>query len=376
MKLPDYQLICKSHEWQACLLRLKAEPRLAIDLEANSMFAYREKICLIQISIPDQDFILDPLAPIDLEPLGEIIADPAVEKILHASEYDLILMKREYDWELQNLFDTMWAARILGYKRYGLANLLDQFFEVKLNKRYQKSNWCQRPLSDAQLAYAQHDTHFLFRLRDLLSAEITSAGRETEAAEIFAQLTQVVLPHTDFDPDSFWQINGVQHLSKRQQAVLKEVHIFRDKEARRRNQPLFKIFNNRTALELAQELPRNQDDLHHIYGMTNGQVRRYGDKVLTAIKRGLNAPLPAYPRRHQRPPEAVLIRYEQLHNWRKQRARARGVESDVIISRDALWQIARQNPQSIEALSQLEGVGDWRCATYGSEILQVLQDSL
>jgi ribonuclease D len=119
VRLPPYQLITTTHDWQRCLSRLRQEKRLAIDLEANSLYAYQERICLIQISIPDHDYVVDPVAPLDLSGLGQIIQDPAVEKIFHAAEYDLILLKREHGWKLENLFDTMWAARILGYARVG-----------------------------------------------------------------------------------------------------------------------------------------------------------------------------------------------------------------------------------------------------------------
>ena len=147
MTLPPFKFVKNHSTWTKCLAQLHREPRLAIDLEANSLYAYRERVCLIQISIPGQDYIVDPIVGFDLEALGAIIADPAVEKIFHAAEYDLILLKRQYNWTLNNLFDTMWATRILGKDRCGLANLLRSYFQVKQNKKHQKANWCKRPLS-------------------------------------------------------------------------------------------------------------------------------------------------------------------------------------------------------------------------------------
>jgi len=245
MKLPLFKPVTKPSEWFDCLDRLQVEPSLAIDLEANSMFAYRESVCLIQISTPTQDYIVDPTADLDLTGLGELVTDPTIEKIFHAAEYDLILLKRQYGWELNNLFDTMWAARILAYQRFGLASLLEQFYDIRLNKRYQKSNWCKRPLDPEQLAYAQHDTHFLFQLRDRLARELSEMGCEEEAAEVFAAQTQIRLNDNSFNPDSFWSMNGARDLTRQQQAILKALNIFRDQEARRRDQPLFKIFNER-----------------------------------------------------------------------------------------------------------------------------------
>jgi ribonuclease D len=375
VKLPPHIFITSDHQWQACLNQLRAASRLAIDLEANSMYAYREQVCLIQISIATQDYIVDPLARLDLSPLGTIISDPAVEKVFHAAEYDLMLLKRQYDWELNNLFDTMWAARILGYQRYGLASLLGQLYDVKLNKRLQKSNWCKRPLTEEQRTYAQLDTHYLLRLRDLLEAEIKAAGQETEAAEIFLEQTRVKLSNNAFDPDGFWTVSGAFDLPREQQAILKELHIFRDSEAKRRDQPLFKIFTDKTMIELAELAPTTMAQLRSIHGMTAGQIRRYGERLLHIIEQGRLAPAPPFPKRSPRLPDSVVNRYEKLHNWRKLRAQARGVESDVIISRDALWHIAQQNPRTTAQLSQLDGVGQWRCHTYGAEIVNLLHKS-
>jgi ribonuclease D len=373
MQRQAFELITNERQWRPCLDALRREARLAIDLEANSMFAYRESVCLIQVSTPEQDYILDPLEEYNLTALGEIIADPSVEKVFHAAEYDLILMKRQYGWELNNLFDTMWAARILGYKRYGLASVLEQFFDVKLNKRYQKSNWCRRPLSAEQLQYACLDTHFLFQLRERLASELVEAGRWEEAQEIFTAQTHIKLNDNGFDPRGFWSINGVQHLSREQQAVIQALYIYRDGQARRRDLPLFKVFSDRTLLELARQLPSNERELAQVHGMSRGQIRRYGRPLLQIIAESRHDDPPPYPQRRKRKPEAVMNRYDRLHTWRKQRARARGVESDVIVSRDALWEIAHQNPETTEQLMALETLGNWRCTTYGDEILDVLQ---
>lgn len=375
MNLPPYKLITNASEWQAGLKLLQSQPRLAIDLEANSMHAYREQVCLIQISIPDQDFIVDPLAAINLSPLGKIIADPHIEKVFHAAEYDLMLLKRQYNWQLHNLFDTMWAARILGYQRYGLASMIESLYQVKLNKRFQKSNWCKRPLSPDQLTYAQLDTHYLLRLRHDLAQELKQADSEQEAQLIFAEQCHVTPHDLTFDPDSFWSIGGAHDLTRQEQTILKELHIYRNQEARRRNQPLFKIFSDRTLIELAQNSPGQPSQLRDIHGMSSGQTRRYGKQLVAIVQKAQNLPPPPLPRRNKRPPEQVTHRYEKLHRWRKIRAQTRGVESDVIISRDALWHIAKKNPQSINELAKIEMVGTWRCNEYGEEILKVLRNS-
>lgn len=339
------------------------------------MYAYRERVCLIQISSPAHDYIIDPLAEIDLAPLGDLLANPAIEKIFHAAEYDLTLLKREFDWPVNNLFDTMWAARILGYERYGLANMLETVFAVQLDKKYQKSNWCKRPLRDAQLNYAQHDTHFLLALRQYLYDELAANGHLEEAAETFAMQTHIAPGNNDFTPDSFWAINGVRELTKEQQAVLCQLNIYRNEEAQKRDQPLFKVLGDKTLVEIALRMPTNLQDLSQVYGMSNGQVRRYGKEILQAIETGKKtAPAPK-PKREIRPSDDTLNRYEKLRIWRKERAQARGVESDVIISRDAMWAIAHKNPKTTKQLANLTEIGPWRRQTYGSEIIHLLNET-
>ncbi len=369
--LAPFRYVAGREAWLACLRDLQAAPRLAIDLEANSMFAYRERACLIQISTANADYILDPLADLDFGPLGDIIADPAVEKIFHAAEYDLILMGRDYGWQLSNLFDTMWAARILGYQQIGLANLLEKFFGLHISKRFQKANWCHRPLSAGELAYAQKDTHYLIALRDLLADELQTRDLATEAAEIFAEQAHVRLPDNGFDPDGFWQINGAYDLPPQQQAVLKALYLFRDREAKRRDAPLFKVLSDRTLLELAASLPTRTADLALIHGMSEGQQQRYGRSLIQIIHEAAGAPPPQPPKRLPRLPEAVLARYDLLHRWRKARAQARGVESDVVMSREALWAIAKANPRTLDELQALNALGPYRLATYGEEIIKI-----
>ncbi len=375
MNLPPFKLVTTQKQWLDCLGALRREPRLAIDLEANSLFAYREQVCLIQISIPGQDYIVDPTADLDLGGLGELLADEKIEKVFHAAEYDLILVKRQYGWTLQNLFDTMWASRILGYPSYGLANLLQDSYGVEQNKKHQKANWCRRPINEQMLAYAQMDTHYLLRLRDQLAAELIDSDCLAEAREIFADQCHIELGDNNFKPDGFWSINGIRDLSPKKRAQVKALYTFRDQQAQQLNRPPFKVFNNRTIIELAEAAPKYLEELSHIHGMSTGQIRRYGHSILKVLSQASHDPAPKRPQPTVRPPDEVTARYEKLHNWRKSKAKARGVESDVIMSRGALWALAWANPQSPTELEAVDKIGPWRQEKYGQEILVLLNKS-
>ena len=361
---------------------LAREPSVGVDTESNSLYAYRERVCLIQFSTPTQDYILDPLALADLSALGPLFADPAQQKIFHAAEYDLICLKRDYDFKFANVFDTMIAARTLGWPRLGLGAILQERFGVSMNKRFQRADWGARPLTDELLDYARLDTHSLVPLRDVLAAELAAAGRTQEAQEEFERLERAAvtapiplggLGADGVSPNAFWRVNGARDLTPAQAAVLREVFAYRERQAERADRPPFKIMSDQTLLEIARVQPTSLDALEGLPGMTQAQIRRHGPKLLAAVHHG-QAAGPLRPPHAEREPDSVRERYELLHQWRKRRAQARGVESDVIIPRDALWELARRNPASLQALESVEHLGPWRRATYGAEILAVLHD--
>src|SRR3954467_3450148 len=150
-------------------------PAIAVDTESNSMHAYRERVCLIQFSTPDADYILDPLPLTDLGVLAPLFANSAQQKIFHAAEYDIVCLRRDYGFEFTNLFDTMSAARTLGWPQVGLAAILETRFGVKMDKKFQRADWKRRPLTREQLDYARLDTHYLLALRDLQREALDAA---------------------------------------------------------------------------------------------------------------------------------------------------------------------------------------------------------
>jgi ribonuclease D len=369
---PPYIYVDTPELWRECIARMKAEPRVALDAEANSLFAYRESLCLLQATIPGQDYIIDPMAGFPLEGLGELLADEKIEKIFHACEYDLILLGREYGWHVVNLFDTMWAARVLGYKNMGLAGFLEERFDVKVSKKHQKANWGARPLTESQLAYAQMDTHFLPELRDQLADELREAGRYDEAIEVFEEVSRVRIPERLYDEHSFWSIRGAHDLRPGARAILQELDRVRDTEAKRRNQPPFKIAGSTVLVAIAKARPRTMDELRKVPGVPPSLVGRLGQALLAAVETGIHAKAPVQPRRPMKLSAEDRDRLERLTAWRKQTAQARGVESDVVLHRDRIFEIARLNPQTVEELKAADLLGPQRFALYAESIVENL----
>jgi ribonuclease D len=366
--------ITQTAQLNALLARLRDHDSVAIDTESDSLYAYREKVCLIQLSIPGADFLIDPLAPIDLQPLAPLLADAMVQKVFHAAEYDVMCLRRDFGFTFHNLFDTMWAARILGWKRVGLGDILQEQFGVTLDKKWQRHNWGKRPIEPAALSYAQFDTHYLLRLRDVQLRELQHTDRLVESHEVFSDLSKAKYNGHEFSPDDMWSIKGVWDLGGRAQAILRQLVVLRDREARRQNRPAFKVIGDKTLLQLAERSPRTPDEMQGIEGMTSGQLQRYGAALLEAIARGRKDPVPAPPHRPQIDPE-VSARYEALRAWRKQVAARRGVEPDVIVNNAVLMEIAQRRPRTLDQLPALPWFGEWRRTTYGPDMLKVITHS-
>jgi ribonuclease D len=371
LKLSPPILITQQTELQAMLDQLRGQTAIAVDTESDSLYVYKEKVCLIQISIPGTDYLIDPLAEIDLQPLGGVLADPKVQTVFHAAEYDVICLRRDYGFTFANLFDTMWAARILGWPRVGLGDILKEQFEITLDKRWQRHNWGKRPIEPAALAYARLDTHYLLRLRDVQLRELRRLDRLEEAQEVFADLAQSEGNGHEFTPNDFWRVKGMWDLEGRAQAILRQLVIWRDREAKRQDRPPFKVIGDRTLIDLAKQSPTALNALSKLNSLSAYQFKRYGSALLSAIKQGQADPIPTAPRRPA-PDLEVLARYEQLRAWRKAAAAGRGVEPDVIVGNATLMEIARRQPRALNQLAGIDGLGPWRRRTYGPALLQAL----
>lgn len=353
--------------------KLRNEPLLAIDTESNSLYAYQERVCLVQLSTRTHDYIIDPLRIADMSPLGDLLADPKIEKIFHAAEYDLMCLKRDYEFTLVNLFDTMVAARICGVKTLGLNRLLAEFCGVNVDKSHQRDDWGQRPLPEEGLLYAQMDTHYLPTLRDKMSELLMSQGRMEEAKETFSEVAEVTPPEHVFDPEGYWRMAIPSGLNRRQSAILRELYLLREELAKQRDCPPFKVFADKMLLAIAEAAPRNLNELERVRGLPVAIAQRYASELLHAVEQGKKTMLPHRPHRPAAIDPVVAERFTILRDWRRERAEQRGVESDVIISKDALWEVAIKAPTKLEALHGIKGIGPWRLATYGEELIQLIQ---
>lgn len=364
--------VARPAELRRMVKDLVHQPIIAVDTESNSLFAYREQVCLVQISTPATDYLVDPLTLTDLSELAPVMADPNIEKVFHAGEYDILCLKRDFNFKFANLFDTMLACRILGREVFGLGAILEAEFGVKLDKRYQRANWGQRPLPAAQLHYARMDSHYLVALRDRLRDELIAANRWALAQEDFQRLCDLPVHVNGEEQDNCWRLTRGQAIQPQQAAILHELCAYRDRQAQQADLPLFKVLSNESLLQIALAAPTEPAALAELKVLTPRQFERHAEGLCRAVQRGLQQP-PRFRPPSTRPDEAYLERLERLRAWRKMTARLQKVESDVVLPRDVMEEIAAANPANLEQLTSLMVHLPWRLEHFGRQILQVLQ---
>lgn len=368
--LPPPVWVDKPSTFSQMVADLSAQPRIAVDTESNSLHAYRERVCLVQFSTPKKDYLVDPLILQDLSPLAPLFANPKLEKIFHAAEYDLICLRRDFGFEFANLFDTMQAARVLGYQYVGLDNLLQEKFAVKMDKRHQKADWGARPLTPAQVDYARFDTHFLFQLRDVLENELREKDRLALALEDFVLACHVNGAKEKTNGTSWKRFASRKDVSPRELTILSELCVCRDEIAEKLDRPAFKVISDDMLLEIARNLPEKDVDLAGI-GLSSKQIHLWGRDVLAAARRGVEAPL-VKREQPKRPPEAVLKRLEKLKNWRKKIAREQSVESDIVLPKIYLSLLAENPPKNMKELEKLMVDSPTRFTSYGTQIYSLI----
>lgn len=265
--MKPFVLVNNSSTLQEMIDELSRARHVALDTESNSFFAYFERVCLIQISTCDNDYIIDPVVFKELEPLGQVLADPDIEKILHAASNDIIGLRRDFNFHCKNLFDTAVACKLLGYQHLGLANIMQEHFGIQLNKKWQRCDWGRRPLQQQQLDYARLDTHYLIPLRHHLAAGLTAEGlwdKAREACDKLCEQTQVERP---FHPGGFIHIKGARSLDAVGKKVLRALYIYRDREAQRKDRAPFRILSNEILLRLARTRPNSFGDFSKTKGL-------------------------------------------------------------------------------------------------------------
>jgi len=371
-----FRFIQQPSHVRAYLSSLASHHTFAIDLEADSLYSYPEKLCLVQLSTPAENVILDPLRAGDsLQGLWEALADGSIQKILHGGDYDVRLLKKEFGIELHNVVDTMIASQLAGHQRVGLADLLQEELCVHLDKRFQRANWSRRPLPEDMLRYAALDTAYLLPLWQRLRDQLSQLGRLHWAQEEFELLEQVSPPAEQ--PPSCFDVKGAHKLSPRQRAVLQALVELRERVAWAWGRPPFKVLGNQVLLKWAQSPPANHQDILETRAANRGTLRRLASEILAAVSSAKSKPVRDCPQRHHasRPPltskQNRLLR--SLKKARQTAAQRLGLHVGLLVNTRTLETLARVEPA--QAADELQShLKRWQLEALGVQLLRVLQE--
>ena len=319
----------------AFLPTIKSAAWLALDTEADSLHAYPEKVCLIQISTAAGDKLIDPLTKTNLDPLLDALN--AHELIMHGADYDLRLLRKHHEFVPSAIFDTMLASRLLGECQFGLGSLVEKFLGLKLDKGPQKADWARRPLTERMEKYARNDTHYLKPLADKLKSSLKTEGRLSWHQESCARLIAESSQPPVVDKNSVWRIKGSHALSRHPLAILRELWHWREREAIAANRPPFFILAHEKLVDIAVAAAAHQP-VENLLPMRMSPRRR--DSLADTIKTELQLPADEYPEilRHKghRPTEMEMSRYRELEKRRNAQAHQLGIDPTVIASRATL----------------------------------------
>ncbi len=360
---------------EVVLKALRGVDAIAVDLEADSMFHFQEKVCLIQIASLRHLFIVDPIQVRDLSALKPLFGNHRIKKVFHGSDYDVRSLFRDFDIVIHNLFDTELASRFLGFQQSGLDAMLQTFFNVKLEKKYQKKDWSMRPLPQAMIRYAAKDVHHLLPLAKRLEEDLSQKNRLAWVEEECDLLSKVRPNATKTEP-LFLSFKGAGRLPPEDLAVLEALLTWRKQAARKKDLPLFKVVGNNALLTLVRRKPQTRESLEASRALSAKQTRMYGRQLLGAISKGLKTPgdcLPIYPKtRAPRLPESKIRLSKKLKNWKEKKAADLAIDPALVLNKSQTMDIARVSPLAIGELDGIASLKSWQIREFGEEIIRCI----
>jgi ribonuclease D len=345
--------------------RIGAAERIALDTEADSLHNYFEKVCLVQLSLGGEHYLVDPLCDLDLTGFSEALAEKPL--ILHGGDYDLRMMRAAMGFRpRRDVFDTMIAAQLLGIEQIGLAALIERYLDIAIRKEGQKSDWSRRPLSEKQLRYAVNDTGYLTQLADRMGGELRERGRVEWHRESCRAMVESTGRDNARDPEEAWRIKGAGRLTRRQLAYLRELWRWRDQHARRANLPAFKVFGNQQMLDLLRWA-----ESHRAVPLDRGPKllgNLSGSRLTTleeAITRAAAMPRAQWPELRildydDAPPTDCDGQIAVLRGGCARIAKELGIAASTLAPRTALEAIARSRPRTLDEIMESGGLLRWQ----------------
>jgi ribonuclease D len=339
-------VIASAGQLASLLPQIENVDRVAVDTEADSLHCYREKLCLLQIGLPSRDYIVDPLADVDLAPLCAAL-EPK-ELVLHGADFDLRLLRRGLNFAARRIFDTVIAARLLGIREFSLTALVKRHFGVELGKSSQKANWARRPLPTRMLEYAMNDTHYLLPLADCLESQLRERDRLDWLRQSCQRAIEQAAVERIRDENELWRIRGSGSLRGREAAVLRALWQWREKEAEVADRPPFHILQNHELLNAAASFASGDVPDYRHFSPRRRQAFRQAAQCAMQLP---ESEWPVSQRRFGRRPGPEAMRAtEELRRRRDQAARELNLEPAFIAPRSTLEAIATNQARAASLL--------------------------
>jgi ribonuclease D len=359
-------------------------PLVAVDAEGNGLFAYRARLCTVQLAWQDAEgmniAVVDTLA-VDPTPLGELLDRTGPLKVLHDFTFDVKLLA-EASVELDNVHDTSVLARMLGRKATGLASLLSSELGLVVPKDLQQHDWSRRPLRPAELAYLATDVRHLAALYDKLTTEARAIDIEEEVlVECAFKRESALAPPREKRP-AYLRIKGIEGLDPAGLAVLRRLVAEREGIAELWDVPPFKVVGNETLLLLAERKPTTLDDLRRVKRGISPRLAQSGDRMLAAIAAGIaDGAVPASDRAVEARLDRAIVaarraREKRLSAWRRREAAARTVDEQVVLPGHCLSDLVGVDSGDLEAIASIRGLGAKRLGRYGTTLQLLLERDL
>jgi ribonuclease D len=320
--------------------------------------------------------MVDPLMIEDLSPLKPLFSNPGIRKVFHGADYDIRSLYRDFKISVRNLFDTELASRFIGLEESGLQAVLKKFFNVDIDKKYQKKDWSKRPLPKEMAAYASTDVMYLLPLAEILTRQLEEIGRLDWVREECDDLARVRPDLMESGP-LFSKFKGAGRLKSRSLAVLEALLQFRNKVAEEKDKPLFKIISNDSIMKIATARPVSLRRLKRVSTLSSRQISMYGNGVIQAVAGALEIPddaLPVYlSRKPPVLPKGAPRRIKALKTWRAARARTLKIHPGLLCNNALITALAVNNPVDENAFDAIAGMKQWQKKVFGREILRVLR---
>jgi ribonuclease D len=367
----NYIIIDNKKGMELLTVNLGSSEILSIDTESSGYFSYYSKVCLIQISTKGKNYIIDPLSKVDLDLLKPIFKNQKILKIFHSATDDIKALKRDFGFDFNHIADTLYSSKLLNLEHNSLNYLVEYYHNVKLSKTEQKSNWEKRPLDKQQLQYAALDTAYLESIWEKMKLELEKSNLIDEATSEFKKITEDIYKTKESTHEVFWyKFPNILKFTPEQRRNIYDILVYRDEKAKKANKAPFRIFNNDFIIKIIKPEFRSEEKIAEVLGKKEAQT------IFNILSNPSGPPLNKsdIPKFDSDTTEEEDLKLKNLHKWREKIMKHRGVDHSMILSNKQMIHLIRNEPKSLDDLTNSGFLSEWKVQNYGKSLLKALND--